>query len=65
MVEEPEIMDLSVIDGKKVNKAGNIVDENGKLFEQLAEGERIQHYHHSHPLTPHFFPDSPLPTPLA
>jgi hypothetical protein len=30
--EVPEAEDLSALEGKKVNKAGNVVDENGKLF---------------------------------
>jgi len=35
---EPEAEDLSVLEGKKVNKAGNIVDDNGKLFGRLVDG---------------------------
>jgi hypothetical protein len=37
--EEPEVIDRSVLEGKKVNKAGNVVDENGKLFGRVVEGE--------------------------
>lgn len=36
---EPEAADLSELEGKKVNKAGNIVDDNGKLFGRLVTGE--------------------------
>ena len=39
-VEEiPEAQDLSALDGKTVNKAGNVVDEEGKLFGRLVTGE--------------------------
>lgn len=31
--------DLSILAGKKVNKAGNIVDENGKLFGRIVDGD--------------------------
>jgi hypothetical protein len=37
--EEPELTDLSILEGKKVNKAGNVVDENGKLFGRVVDGE--------------------------
>lgn len=36
---EPEVADLSALEGKKVNKAGNIVDDNGKLFGRVVTGE--------------------------
>jgi len=36
---EPEAVDLSELEGKKVNKAGNIVDDNGKLFGKLVTGD--------------------------
>jgi hypothetical protein len=36
---EAEAPDLSILKGKKVNKAGKIVDENGNPFGQLVEGE--------------------------
>jgi uncharacterized protein DUF3659 len=32
---EAEAEDLSVLEGMKVNKAGNVVDDNGKLFGRL------------------------------
>ncbi|TAQ83845.1 hypothetical protein B7494_g7833 [Chlorociboria aeruginascens] len=34
-----EVADLSVLEGKKVNKLGKIVDEGGNPFGQLAEGD--------------------------
>jgi hypothetical protein len=37
--EEPEVMDRSVLEGKKVNKTGNVVDEDGKLFGRVVDGE--------------------------
>jgi hypothetical protein len=37
--EEVEAKDLSDLEGKKVNKAGNVVDENGKLFGRVVDGE--------------------------
>jgi hypothetical protein len=37
--EEIEKLDLSILRGKKVNKIGKIVDENGTPFGQLAEGD--------------------------
>jgi hypothetical protein len=36
---EAEAEDLSVLEGKKVNKAGNVVDDNGKLFGRVIDGE--------------------------
>lgn len=32
-------MDLSSLESKKVNKAGNVVDENGKLFGRIVSGD--------------------------
>jgi hypothetical protein len=32
---EAEAEDLSVLEGMKVNKAGNVVDDNGKLFGRI------------------------------
>ncbi len=32
---EAEAEDVSAMEGMKVNKAGNIVDDNGKLFGRL------------------------------
>jgi len=37
--EEAEPEDLSILEGKKVNKAGNVVDDNGKLFGKVVTGE--------------------------
>jgi hypothetical protein len=37
--EEPEVTDRSILEGKKVNKAGNVVDENGELFGRVVDGE--------------------------
>jgi hypothetical protein len=36
---EVEDLDFSMLEGKKVNKAGKIVDENGDVFGELIEGE--------------------------
>lgn len=40
--EEVEKPDLSILKGKKVNKIGKIVDENGNPFGQLAEGYDVK-----------------------
>jgi hypothetical protein len=32
---EAEVEDLSAMEGMKVNKAGNVVDDNGKLFGRI------------------------------
>lgn len=40
--EEIEKPDLSILKGKKVNKIGKIVDENGNPFGQLAEGYDVK-----------------------
>ena len=37
-VEVPDKIDLSMLEGKKVNKVGNITDENGKLLGRIVEG---------------------------
>lgn len=41
-VPEPEapeeVVDRSLLEGKKVNKAGNVVDDNGKLFGHIVSG---------------------------
>ena len=39
--EEPEeeVLDLSSLDGKIVNKAGNVVDEHGIIYGRIAEGD--------------------------
>ena len=37
-VEVPDNIDLSMLEGKKVNKVGNITDENGKLLGRIVEG---------------------------
>ena len=39
--EEPEeeVVDLSSLEGKVVNKAGNVVDEHGTIFGRIAEGD--------------------------
>ncbi|KAH8586759.1 hypothetical protein B0O99DRAFT_643579 [Bisporella sp. PMI_857] len=36
---EPEEADLSELEGKVVNKAGNVVDDQGRLFGKVATGE--------------------------
>jgi hypothetical protein len=36
--EEPDVTDRSILEGKKVNKAGNVVDENGELFGRVVDG---------------------------
>jgi hypothetical protein len=36
--EEVKLPDISILEGKKVNKVGNIVDEDGNLFGRLIEG---------------------------
>lgn len=36
---EAEILDRSVLEGKKVNKAGNVVDANGKLIGRVVDGD--------------------------
>lgn len=36
---EEEVIDLSSLDGKVVNKAGNVVDEHGIIFGRIAEGD--------------------------
>ena len=36
---EEEVIDLSSLDGKKVNKAGKVVDDHGKIFGQVIEGD--------------------------
>ncbi|KAK2747929.1 hypothetical protein FQN57_001520 [Myotisia sp. PD_48] len=40
MLQDPNMpdLDLSILKNKKVNKAGNIVDENGVVFGRLEEG---------------------------
>lgn len=37
--EPEEVPDLSILEGKKVNKVGNIVDESGTLIGRLVEGD--------------------------
>jgi hypothetical protein len=37
--EEPKVIDRSILEGKKVNKAGNVVDENRELFGRVVDGE--------------------------
>lgn len=37
--EEPEVTDRSILEGKKANKAGNVVDENRELFGRVVDGE--------------------------
>lgn len=38
-IDEKEQPDLSLLEGKKVNKAGNLVDESGKLFGRVVDGD--------------------------
>ena len=38
-VEEEEVVDLSSLDGKVVNKQGNVVDAVGTIFGRVAEGD--------------------------
>lgn len=37
--EEPEAEDLSILEGKTVNKAGNVVDEQGKVYGRITSGD--------------------------
>lgn len=37
--EEPEEEDLSTLEGKTVNKAGNVVDEQGKVYGRITSGD--------------------------
>ncbi|KAL4780592.1 hypothetical protein BJX76DRAFT_350856 [Aspergillus varians] len=37
--EEPEEEDLSILEGKTVNKAGNVVDEQGKVYGRITSGD--------------------------
>ena len=37
--EEEEVIDNSVLNGMVLNKAGNVVDDNGKLFGKVVTGE--------------------------
>ena len=39
--EEEEAADLSKLDGKIVNKAGNVVDEHGTIFGRIVSGDPI------------------------
>lgn len=36
---EKDLPDLSILEGKKVNKGGNVVDDNGKLFGRIVDGD--------------------------
>ena len=36
---EPEVIDLSSLEGKVVNKSGKVVDEHGIIFGQIKEGD--------------------------
>lgn len=36
---EKDTRDLSILEGKKVNKGGNVVDDNGKLLGRIVEGD--------------------------
>lgn len=40
-VENPEkdLPDLSILEGKKVNKGGNVVDDSGNLFGRVVHGD--------------------------
>jgi hypothetical protein len=37
-VEVPDAVDLAILEGKKVNKVGNITDENGRLLGRVVDG---------------------------
>lgn len=36
---EKDLSDLSILEGKKVNKGGNVVDDSGKLYGRIVDGD--------------------------